>query len=199
VAKKKIIPLVILLSACAPAQTLPTIVSTDTPTLTATATTTVTKEPPDIEATVQSAIIQTQSAYTPTPEPTATPLPTIENTSLRIKAMPRTESKVYMTESEADAEWVKAAEFQARNLAIAYPYHWDFYLLDKQTEWEAVYEYYRTKTEKRGYAPKRNSYNAYIGMGLASYKKGDAYIYVQFWKDYDGRPAVMVFYKNVIS
>ncbi len=110
-----------------------------------------------------------------------------------------TESKIYVVDIDAEADWVEFAKFHARNLAISEPYHWDYYCIDMGTEWKKVYDFYEEMTAERGYVPKRNSYDAYIGMGLASFKKGEAYIYVQYWEDLEGRPAVMVFYKNVIS
>lgn len=195
--KNLIVFAIVFLTACSPAQVVPTVTPTDTPTVTATFTST--PEPPDIEATVQSAIIQTQSAYTDTPEPTATAIKTTANNSLRIKQMYHTESKLIVIDIDAEPDWVEFAKFHARNLAISEPYHWDYYSPDKGTEWKTVYDFYKVKTGERGYEPKRKDYNPDIKMGLASFKKGEAYIYVQFWEKLENRPAVMVYYKNVVE
>jgi hypothetical protein len=164
---------------------------------------------------VKNAIILTQASYTATPEPTEpptsteTPAPTETRTiaptltatvstgGLRLRFMEKYPGSTYITDINADVSWKEFGDYHARNLAIAKPYHWDFYNLSEGTTWKDVQKHYKVVAAERGYTLKRDEYNEEIKMGIMSFIKDEAYIYVQCWNS--DKPSVQVYYKNVES
>lgn len=153
---------------------------------------------------------QVESSKLPNPTSTIKPITRVEETrriptlkstgtaivdnSLRLNTFALRENTYTVFDTNAQEKYREIADYHARNLAIAKPYHWDYYLMNKDVIWDDVNEHYKKFAALRDYVVRRDEFNSEINMGLLTFGKGNANIYVQFWAN---DPCVIVFYKNV--
>ncbi|NMB56262.1 MAG: hypothetical protein GYA15_16350 [Leptolinea sp.] len=142
---------------------------------------------------IQTAIAQTQAAYTPTPEQTATQTD-IPGESWRVPPVVDGVELGYLPDTRSDPELDQAMAKFADQLNIKEPYRWDGYSLPDGYTFKEVSFYYTRKLRSRGYSIDYNNYDPERKMGWMFYSTPTQTIYLIVYEDLK---IVHVFYKNV--
>jgi len=138
------------------------------------------------------------ATYIPIRQPTATLIPKATATPSLYGLLPFHHEQTSYTQSEYtnSKEILEHIDFQARNLAIARPFKWQYYELETHIRYQDIYDYYYSTLSLQNY---RISFNQEgdNGITLLKFINGEQRVTVQFWpKSSSYPPTVLVIYEG---